>query len=350
MDEEYSSAVKSFTYDLKQGRVQGSYNIAMETVSILRKLIASTRWTDAAVLIDSIKTFGRKVCAAEPLEPTIGNIVRRVLKLVREECSGTVGGDEHGGESLQKTLMAKKSVEKDIPDTTTREELSSLKSNILEAINEFVTELEGCNDNIAVQALDYIHSKEIIMTFGKSPVVEKFLKNAARKRQFTVIIAECAPQLDGHELAKSLADVNNIETIVIPDSAVFAIMSRVNKVIIGTHTVMADGSLKAANGSQAIALAAKHHSVPLIVCVGLYQLSPTFVCSQDHDNLNKFLSPETLQFKDGELLPKINMYNPQFDYISAELITLLLSDVGGNAPSYLYRLLSEMYHQQDYEL
>ena len=37
-------------------------------------------------------------------------------------------------------------------------------------------------------------------------------------------------------LAKS-----GIETTVINDSAVFAIMSRVNKVIIGTHTVMANG-------------------------------------------------------------------------------------------------------------
>lgn len=37
-------------------------------------------------------------------------------------------------------------------------------------------------------------------------------------------------------LAKS-----GIETTVINDAAVFAIMSRVNKVIIGTHTVMANG-------------------------------------------------------------------------------------------------------------
>ena len=185
------------------------------------------------------------------------------------------------------------------------------------------------------------------MTFGKSPVVERFLKNAARKRQFTVIVAECAPQLHGHDLAKSLAE-SNIETIVIPDSAVFAIMSRVNKVIIGTHAVMADGSLKAVCGALAVAEAARHHSVPLIVCTGLYQLSPTFVCSHDHDNLNNFLSPDPLGLN---MAPgAVNSYNPTYDYISADLITLMISDVGGNAPSYLYRLLSEMYHQQDYEL
>ena len=54
-----------------------------------------------------------------------------------------------------------------------------------------------------------------------------------------------------------------IETTVITDSAVFAIMSRVNKVIIGTHTVMANGGLKAISGTHAIALAAKYYSVPV---------------------------------------------------------------------------------------
>ena len=44
----------------------------------------------------------------------------------------------------------------------------------------------------------------------------------------------------GQELAVSLAK-SGIETTVINDSAVFAMMSRVNKVLIGTHTVMANG-------------------------------------------------------------------------------------------------------------
>ena len=85
-----------------------------------------------------------------------------------------------------------------------------------------------------------------------------------------MIIAESAPSYQGQELATKLAK-EGIETTLITDSAVFAIMSRVNKVrerererecvsvctchllnsttnnlhnhqvIIGTHTVMADG-------------------------------------------------------------------------------------------------------------
>ena len=46
--------------------------------------------------------------------------------------------------------------------------------------------------------------------------------------------------LQGHELAKSLVEAD-IKTTVVSDAAVFAMMSRCNKVIIGTNSVMADG-------------------------------------------------------------------------------------------------------------
>ena len=68
--------------------------------------------------------------------------------------------------------------------------------------------------------------------------------------------------LKGHEMAVSLGK-SKIQTTVIADSAIFAIMSQVNKVLIGTHTVMANGGLRAVCGSHNVALAAKHYSVPV---------------------------------------------------------------------------------------
>lgn len=63
-------------------------------------------------------------------------------------------------------------------------------------------------------------------------------------------------------MAASLAK-SGIQTAVVPDTAIFAVMSRINKVIIGTHTVMANGGLRASSGVHTIALAAKHYSVPV---------------------------------------------------------------------------------------
>lgn len=56
------------------------------------------------------------------------------------------------------------------------------------------------------------------------------------------------------------------------DSAVFAMMTAVNKVIIGTRGVMANGGLIAHTGAHNIAMAAKHHSVPFVVVTGLHKV------------------------------------------------------------------------------
>ena len=86
---------------------------------------------------------------------------------------------------------------------------------------------------IANQSLEHIHSAEVIMTAGRSRTVETFLIQAAKKRKFHVMVAESAPSCEGQDMAVALGKAG-IETTLITDSAVFAVMSRVNKVIIET--------------------------------------------------------------------------------------------------------------------
>ena len=52
---------------------------------------------------------------------------------------------------------------------------------------------------------------------------------AARKRRFSVIVVETSPSLDGRETAVALSR-EGIAVTVATDSAVFALMARVNKV------------------------------------------------------------------------------------------------------------------------
>ena len=80
-------------------------------------------------------------------------------------------------------------------------------------LQELMGELESSADTIATQALEHIHSSEIIMTMGRSQTIEAFLKKAAKKRKFQVIVVECAPWYNGHQLATSLGAAK-IETTV----------------------------------------------------------------------------------------------------------------------------------------
>jgi translation initiation factor eIF-2B subunit beta len=74
----------------------------------------------------------------------------------------------------------------------------------------------------------------------------------------------------------------SLEVTLITDSAIFTIISRVNTVIIGTNSIFANGGLKAHVGCHSLALAAKHHNIPLIVCASLFKLSPEFFANSNN--------------------------------------------------------------------
>jgi len=276
----------------------------------------------------------------DPTETIAGNIVRRALKIIRDDYTSI-----HANAEPQQLLLISQPIDNYMT------EYENLSEFVLGSLDELEREIEGSSDNIRSQADKHINDHEVILTVGASRTVEAFLKEAAlkKKRTFQVLVVELAPEFKGHEMVKNLANVG-IETRLIHDSAVFAFMSRVHKVIIGTHSVMADGGLKAPCGVLTAAMAANHYSVPLIVCAPAYKLTPQFMRSEDQPGFNKLQSPQTVyDFTDGDF-DQSEVLNPMYDYVPPELVPLLVFNSGGNSPSYVYRLLSELYHPDDYDL
>lgn len=313
-----------------------------------------------------IRAQGKILVQALPQEAIIANIVRRTLKIVREEYDliQFKQFDDSQATSLHKLVT--QNSETDQNNYSTHQ--TGLKDALIEHLLEIESELDTSYENLASQAPEHIHSSELVLTLGHSKSVELFLKSAAKKRKFEVVVAECAPNCRGHMMAASLAKVG-IETTIIPDSAIFAIMSRVNKVIIGTHSVLANGGLRAASGSFSVALAAKHYSVPVVVLVPMFKLSPVFLCNFEQEAFNLFGCAEGVLPYSNKVARDVKVYSPVFDYVPPELVTLFISNAlvfilnsikncfinyshfsGGNAPSYIYRLLTEMYNTEDYDL
>ena len=220
-----------------------------------------------------------------------------------------------------------------------------MKAEVLEGIGEIIDELGQVDDQIASYALEHIHSNEIILTHTSSTTVQKFLVKAATKRKFTVIHAESFP--NNHEATHATVSGNpldddddslsaeafqkplialGITVILIPDSAVFALMSRVNKVILGTHSVLANGGLVAAAGTRVIARAAKVHQTPVVVVSGVYKLSPVYPF--DFDSLIEYGdASKVLPYEDGDLVDQIDVQNPIYDYVPAELVDLYITNL-----------------------
>eukprot|EP00035_Acanthoeca_spectabilis_P007667 m.140440 g.140440 ORF g.140440 m.140440 type:complete len:374 (+) comp14035_c0_seq5:2915-4036(+) len=345
--------VTDFLQFLKKRRAANrgpSAEVAIRAVETLRDVLGQVRWSHARDLIALLQLAGTRLKTGLPTEDIVNNMVLRVVRLVREaytECTAELGDTSTGpfaseAASLHELLL--NAGESDGGDALAVP-FKTLKPKVITLINDELDDLKDGTFNIAQVALEHIHSDEVIMTAGHSATVEQFLKKAAAKRSFQVFVAEQAPSYRGQEMAKRLAQAG-IETTLITDSAIFAVMSRVNKVILGTHLVMADGGLMARNGTHALALAAKHHSVPVLVCSAMFKLCPKYPCAYSVEMYNHMHDPaEILPYSQGKAVGEASIVHPLFDYVPPGLVSLYISNIGANAPSYIYRLLSEYYDE-----
>ena len=220
-----------------------------------------------------------------------------------------------------------------------------IKAEVVEGIQEILEEVNQADEQIASYALEHIHSNEIFLTHTSSITIQKFLLKVAPTRKFTVIYAETFPndhasthatvvgkakgtwpdESRSESFTKSLTAAG-ITVILIPDSAVYALMSRVNKVILDSHIVLANGGVVASAGATVMAKAAKMHRKPVIVLGAVYRLSPVYPF-----NVDSFIENgdpnAVISYGDGNLTNNVELENPLFDYIPPESVDLYITNL-----------------------
>ncbi len=302
-----------------------------------------------------VRNIGEQLVFASPLDLSIGNVMRRVLFIIREEYDEFASQMQSTAALGRSAMMRSSSMLSESLSMFAMEEVDSsysepfnIKGPVLEAVRTFIDDLRELHSSISQQALEHIHEHEVVLTFGRSRTVLEFFKAAARKRRFSVIVAETAPSFEGRQTALDLSR-EGIATTLVTDSAVFALMSRVNKVIIGVRAVLANGGLLAHSGAFLIAMAAKVHHVPLVVLSGLYKFTPLYP-SEDQDTFADMGPPthvlsfdETDTGNDGDVI----VQNPSYDYVPPTHVSLYISNQGGYSPPYIYQILAEIYNSED---
>ncbi|KAF7970213.1 hypothetical protein HWV62_8451 [Athelia sp. TMB] len=358
--------VEQLASKLRRRQIVGSRQAALETVVVLRQVISKARFSNFEQLVAIIRSVGKRLVEAQPKEYAVGNTVRKVLHHIREEYQTATKGFASGptrnafsiskfvllGQPRKQAILAKPNEEKstikendpDDPDSFAR----GLKPVLMEAIQDVLDELETVYDNVSKNARDHIHSDEIILTIGKSRTVEAFLKSAAHTRNYTVIVAETGPSYAGHKMAQSLSS-SGISTFLVPDSSIYALMSRVNKVILGAHAILANGGMFAITGSLLVATAARAHSTPVVVCAGQFKLTPLWNVHHEYSALDFSDPSSVLGFEEGGLVDKVDVINPYYDYVHPELVDAYITNDGDHPPSSVYRLIKETYDDDDHD-
>src|SRR5690242_4673915 len=86
--------IEYFISLIKRRQILGSYYCAWATAVVLRQVIATGRASNTARLLERVRDVGRRLVQANPRELAIGNIVRRVLGLIRDEEDEQRGGSD----------------------------------------------------------------------------------------------------------------------------------------------------------------------------------------------------------------------------------------------------------------
>lgn len=388
--------IQSFRKELKNRDYQSTITVAIKTAGILLKIIQSKDlYSNLEDLHKIIKLVGRMFISADMMQFSVGNIVKRILHFINQQRSKFIHKQTNKRNSIlnlnnilsmrtfQQDELLLSSRDRPISKclTTTNknnqrfnfkiddkdsEDLSAIggsesqrenansnltkndkilyeaaKEQIIEDINFLIEELEDSSSSIVKQASEHINDNDVILTANCSDQLHDFLVEAKKFKEFHVIIAESSPSLKGIEMAEKLSK-SKIKTTLINDSAIFSIMPKISKVIIGTRSVMANGGLISYNGVYNICLAAQNYSIPVIVVSGIFKLTPMYPF--DHETFNEQLSPDTIfnsKFKNN--LSNITFNSPAYDYVPSELISIFVTDEGSYHPSFMYRLFNELY-------
>lgn len=339
--------VEPVVASLKRQQIEAGKATAVAVAQLLMKVILAVRWTNPNDLITVIREVGVVLEKAKPRDIIPGNIVRRVLAIIREE----IDADTNDRDPMVLLMFSLFSLAAPTKQAVTK--VLGLRLVIIQGIRELVdNEVSNVYDQIEPMSLEMIHDNEILLC--PTPTLElilKFLIKASSKRKFTVLVTENYPNHThaAHLFVKKLAAAN-IEAVLIPDLTVYAVMLRVGKVVMGLSGVVANGGCVSNAGVGSVVECAKEHKTPVFAVVGSYKLSPLYPYNW-YDLVEMGNAGKVMAYSDANLVEAVEtVSNPLTDYIPPENIDIYITNVGGFAPSFIYRIVLDNYRPEDNDL
>jgi translation initiation factor eIF-2B subunit alpha len=256
------------------------------------------------------------------------------------------------------------------PDFTT------CKSQVLERGERFAEFSLAARDRISSVGGPFVREGSVVLTHGRSRVVESLLLRAAlvEKKRFRVMVLEGRPDAAGAKSARTY-EKNGIPTTVVLDSAMGFVMERVDMVIVGAEGVVENGGVVNKVGTFSLGVMAKELGVPFYVAAESYKFTRLYPLNNSDLPEMGGIGGSQLQFLDTlnwtasdgggggdekkeesssttlqevrdyivDLPSTVEVQNPPCDFTPAKYITLLFTDLGVLTPSAVSDELIRLY-------
>lgn len=233
-------------------------------------------------------------------------------------------------------------------------DISECKRELIERGQQFADISMKSRLTIAKVGRNFIRDGARVLTHANSRVVAELLESAAQTKNFSVVVTEGRPECSGYLTARKLME-KNIPVTIILDSAVAAVMEKIDVVVVGAEGVFENGGIVNKLGTYQIAVVAKAHDKPFYVAAESYKFARMFPLGQDD------LPPSPQPFIPfsmasicvdathhngrviAELPTGVDTCNPSSDLTPPSLISLLFTDLGVLTPSAVSDELIKLY-------
>jgi translation initiation factor eIF-2B subunit delta len=227
---------------------------------------------------------------------------------------------------------------------------SRAKDALRSDIDVFIQErIEFADEVIASHGASKISDGDVVLTYATSHVVEMLLTRAhAEGKRFRVIVVDSRPKLEGKELLCRLLTAG-IQCTYILINALSYVMKDVSKVFLGAASLLSNGAVIARVGTAVVAMTAKSHNVPVLVCCETYKFHERV--QLDSIGFNELGDPDELILseQDGHTdclaewrdMPNLKLLNLVFDLTPVEFVTMVISEVGMIPPTSVPVILRE---------
>ncbi|CAK7201004.1 GCD complex subunit gcd7 [Sporothrix eucalyptigena] len=390
---------------LKRRQIRGPEPCALATAFVLGQVVSKSKWSDVDQLLDRVFQTGRKLIDAQPQELVLGNIVRRVMGLIRDEAATDRTDEREDQASMANSVSDLREAGGLVPPAltssasfsalarTTRQPsliatpqsmfnllsaaepsltsgdvssagsgastpipvythaatgnggVAALRDEILDGIEEIKDEIGQADDQTAGFAEGQIRPCDGVLVCDPTRTVEKFLIKAARRKYTLYLVGTVSGTVEKKLTAAKCTIIR------VARSSATAYISQVSRVVLDAHSIAVNGGVLTSAGGGRLARAARAAGRTVLVVGGVYRLSPEPLTDPDN-----FVVPgepaRMVPFANGSLVGdgQLEVDAPQTEFVPASLINIYVTNLGPHTKDYLEAVVADHYKSDDLEL
>lgn len=308
---------------------QSSESMIAEITEIIKLFVKDSKIKNTIDAQFWLKKIGGTIRQECPNAFPILNILNRAITILKDPSNQTAQPEPRNEQRLFRLMSDIRN-----PRDSKEEPLGHAFVELLEELSTF----ETINEDIVSLACEHLEEGEVILVYSQSNLMKEFLQEAVEKKKVRplVVVSDLGTNVPADPRVQNITYIS--------EQSIFSLISKVSKVFMDCHAVMADGAIINASGTFSAVTIANEYSVPVIVLSPMYRFTPIYTFTQEH--YNEIVPPQTI-FLQAFSLSNLEVIVPRYDVINSDCVSFIITQLGEFSNSYIYQAFAEYYSESD---